>query len=77
MGDFEAGHIRAAAKGGSNTVSNVLPVCSMCNRSMATMQMDQFVERYFPENLQSFKLRNYKWLLPDDFPLICHAPVIK
>jgi 5-methylcytosine-specific restriction endonuclease McrA len=39
---FEAGHIIARANGGNDTLSNLRPICSACNRSMGTKNMDEF-----------------------------------
>ena len=68
MGEFEAGHIIAVAKGGPTTVWNLLPICSTCNRSMGTMNMSTFVATYFPANHDRYRNRQYSWLLPDGEP---------
>ena len=34
--DFQAGHVRAKAKGGNNQLSNLRPICGPCNRGMGT-----------------------------------------
>lgn len=36
---FEAGHIVPRSKGGICTIENLRPVCSMCNKSMGSMNM--------------------------------------
>ncbi len=46
MSDFEAGHIKAAANGGTNDISNLYPICSTCNKSMR----DQNLIEFFWEN---------------------------
>jgi 5-methylcytosine-specific restriction endonuclease McrA len=43
---WEAGHIQAAARGGSDKVENLRPICSTCNKSMGTDNMDDFMARY-------------------------------
>lgn len=45
--DFETGHIIASSKGGSDNMENLLPVCSMCNKSMGTENMNDFRKTYF------------------------------
>jgi hypothetical protein len=40
--NFEAGHIIAEAFGGKTCVENLKPVCSMCNKSMQTVNYDDF-----------------------------------
>mgnify|MGYP000927201726 CR=1 FL=1 len=44
---FEAGHIVAHADGGSDDVSNLVVICSLCNRSMGKTNMREFVKRYY------------------------------
>ena len=47
--EFECGHIVAVAKGGTNVLPNLRPVCSLCNKSMGTTNMRDFVqENGFP-----------------------------
>lgn len=43
---FETGHIIAVNKGGTNTLDNLKPICSCCNKSMGTMNMDIFKHTY-------------------------------
>jgi hypothetical protein len=45
--NYEAGHIIAHAKGGSDTADNLRPVCQCCNRSMYMQNMDEFKRQYF------------------------------
>lgn len=47
ISNFEAGHIVSWAKGGSDTLNNLLPVCSLCNKSMGTENLLEFKEKYF------------------------------
>lgn len=44
---FEAGHIIAVAKGGSNHIDNLKPICIGCNRSMGDRDMNVFKECYY------------------------------
>ena len=39
---FEAGHVKAVALGGSNDLSNLRPICSVCNKSMGVQDLYQF-----------------------------------
>lgn len=50
--DFEAGHVIAHAENGSDDISNLRPICSTCNRSMGTQNMDEFKQTYFGSNNQ-------------------------
>jgi hypothetical protein len=51
--DFEAGHIIASSKGGSDNIENLLPVCSMCNKSMGTENMNDFRKTYFTPQMKT------------------------
>lgn len=44
--NFELGHVEAYSKGGSNKVDNLRPICSLCNKSMGTMNLFEFRETY-------------------------------
>lgn len=48
---FEAGHIVSDARGGSNHDANLKPVCTSCNRSMGTRNMNEFVREFFGREL--------------------------
>ena len=43
---WEAGHVEAAANGGSDHIDNLRPVCSTCNKSMSTMNLNEYINRY-------------------------------
>jgi len=43
---FHSGHIKSERKGGQTELSNLRPVCQMCNLSMGTMDMDEFIKKY-------------------------------
>jgi len=58
--DFIAGHIISESNGGKITVDNILPICSACNLSMKTTNMDVFVKEHYPKNYNKFKNRDYK-----------------
>jgi hypothetical protein len=49
---YDCGHVIASAKGGSDNVDNLKPVCHECNISMGTMNMNDF-KKYIEENLKS------------------------
>ena len=46
IADFELGHVIAHSKGGPNTIKNLRPICSTCNKSMGTMNLLEFKETY-------------------------------
>ena len=45
MNSFQCGHVIAEANGGKTTVDNLRPICSACNLSMGTENMDEFKAR--------------------------------
>ena len=46
---FECGHVESHARGGPTTIPNLRPICMLCNRSMGTDNMVDFVikNQYF------------------------------
>lgn len=47
---FEAGHIKSAAKGGSDNISNLKPICMKCNRSMGTDNLNNYKNKYYKKH---------------------------
>lgn len=45
--NFHAGHITSAKNGGTDNISNLLPICSCCNLSMTTQNIKEFKSKYF------------------------------
>jgi phage FluMu protein Com len=45
---FAIGHKKALAKGGSNSIRNVRPICHSCNSMMSTMNMADYIKKYAP-----------------------------
>lgn len=43
---FECGHIIAVSTGGQDTIDNLRPICSLCNKSMGKMNMTEFCDKY-------------------------------
>jgi hypothetical protein len=43
---FECGHVEAESKGGLTIVENLRPICSSCNRSMGTRNMQDFMKTF-------------------------------
>lgn len=44
--NFHCGHIVAERLGGTCDISNILPICNVCNYSMGTMNMNEFKQMY-------------------------------
>jgi len=51
MTDFDAGHIIAVTNGGSDNLDNLMPVCSLCNKSMGVQNLNEFKKLYFEKEL--------------------------
>lgn len=45
--NFEAGHIIAEVNGGKTNETNLKPICSVCNKSMGTINMIDFQTKHF------------------------------
>lgn len=45
--DWHCGHVHAEAAGGETHVDNLRPVCSTCNLSMGTQNMEDFKRKHF------------------------------
>lgn len=41
---FECGHVKSLKDGGETTVDNLRPICSLCNRSMGSKHMEEFMK---------------------------------
>ena len=46
--NFHCGHIVSERDGGATTLINLRPICSSCNLSMGTCNMNDFKNNYFP-----------------------------
>jgi hypothetical protein len=46
INNFHAGHIKSEKEGGSTTLDNLAPICPLCNSSMSTMHMEEFISKY-------------------------------
>ncbi len=44
--NFSCGHIVAEANGGSLNIENLRPICTSCNSSMGTQNMNDFIKTY-------------------------------
>lgn len=52
--NFEAGHVVAKAKGGDNSISNLRCICSTCNKSMGTHNLELWKKRAISRTLLIF-----------------------
>lgn len=45
--NFEVGHVIAVANGGTDHISNLRPICKVCNCSMGTQNLEEYKSQYF------------------------------
>lgn len=45
--NFEAGHVIASSKGGSDNMDNLVPICSACNKSMGNQNLHDYKKDYY------------------------------
>lgn len=50
--DFECGHVKSHADGGTITVDNLRPICSSCNKSMGSKNLFEYKAKYFPNKVE-------------------------
>ena len=48
--NFEAGHIIAVTNGGETKLENLKPICSCCNKSMGSSNLEDFKQTYLESN---------------------------
>ena len=55
---FECGHVVSKNDGGGYEIANLRPICAICNKSMQTHNMIEWVKQYYPNApiLKTFKL---------------------
>lgn len=46
VNDYECGHVISVKNGGTNQLKNLRPICSKCNKSMGTQNLETFAETY-------------------------------
>lgn len=66
--NFHCGHIKAEFKSGPTTIANLRPICSKCNKSMGTQNMNTFIKKFefkiLNNQLNNGKRKNVKCNLP-------------
>ena len=58
--NFHAGHIISEHNNGKTNTDNLLPICSQCNLSMGKTNMNEFIEKTYPNNMKIFNSRKCK-----------------
>ncbi len=52
--NFDCGHIISEKNGGIVSLDNLKPICRLCNSSMSTNNMDDFIKKYgFDKNIEN------------------------
>lgn len=49
--NFHCGHIIAESQGGKTNIGNLKPICTICNQSMGTQNMEEFKKKNFSNDL--------------------------
>lgn len=44
--NFECGHVRSRARGGTDKIDNLRPVCGWCDESLGTRDLEEFQKAY-------------------------------
>jgi len=52
--NYQCGHVKAEADGGSLDITNLRPICLACNSSMGTKHMRQYMLENYPKNIYDF-----------------------
>jgi hypothetical protein len=71
--NFEAGHVIASSKNGQTILENLRPICGCCNKSIGTMNLEEFKKTYM-SNMSNTNHKNhiiYK-SLKCDLPILKH-----
>ena len=56
INNFEAGHVIPVCEGGENTIENLRPICSLCNKSMGTQNLNDFIKSFgFKDDITKFE----------------------
>jgi 5-methylcytosine-specific restriction endonuclease McrA len=64
ISDFQAGHILSEKNGGTVDIDNLIPLCSQCNLSMSSKNLDEYMAEYYPNNFKNLTKYNdsHNWL---------------
>ena len=58
--NFECGHVQSEHEGGDVTIDNLRPICSLCNKSMGTRNMTEFMQEFGMYNKKPVKKKSPK-----------------
>ena len=63
---FQGGHFISEKNGGKISVNNIIPICSGCNSSMGSKNMDNYIELFEHERYKSLLRSRPKWFIYKD-----------
>ena len=52
--NFHAGHIISEKNEGLINIDNIIPICTLCNTSMSSKNMDLYIQTYYPQNYNNY-----------------------
>jgi 5-methylcytosine-specific restriction endonuclease McrA len=58
--NFAAGHRTSLKNGGSNLIRNYRPICTPCNSKMGSMNMRDFIKKYYSESVKTTSVSSKK-----------------
>lgn len=67
---FECGHVISVANRGTDDITNLRPICSLCNKSMGTKDMNTFME----QNTSSIVSYIKNPVSLQELEQLCHKP---
>lgn len=60
---FNCGHIVSEKNGGSTVIDNLVPLCQMCNSSIGSKNLFDFIKKYNLQNIKNYdnnkKINNF------------------
>jgi len=60
--NFDCGHIISVKEGGDTNESNLVPLCSPCNKSMGAQNLTEFKEKYFKSNKPTYESLEHEYV---------------
>ena len=60
---FHGGHFKSEKNGGKINVNNIIPICSGCNSSMGSKNMNDYLELFEPERYKFLLQQRPKWFI--------------